>query len=134
MAIVRMGQVRASGLAVKLIHGARQVELVNNELHAGRQGAVGLYTANPPEERRQVRDILIKGNQVLANGLPTVVLDGQGAWAPLAIQLQDNEYLVTDCSRPSLACPAAQCMVNGDRRVKIADGSLCEAAAPRGRI
>ena len=127
-------QVRASGLAVKLIHGARQVELVDNELHAGRQGAVGLYTANPPEERRQVRDILIKGNRIIAEGHPPVALDSQGPWPPLAITLQDNEYRVTDCSRPPLVCAVAQCTVQGDRRVKIVDASLCEATAPRGRI
>jgi hypothetical protein len=124
---VRHNRIEASSVAIKLIHGARNSEVLGNEIHGGRLGAIGIYTAKPAVEERQVRSITVRENQIHSGRRPPLQVDSHGTWAPSEISLQDNTYWVADCGVPAPHCPSGQCRAHGESQRTYSNNAFCAA-------
>lgn len=120
-------RIRAQSLAVKLIHGASQIELLDNELQTGTLGAVALYSARPPLPERQVRDVLIQRNRLRVNGQTAIHIDAQQPWAPTGVVLRANRYELADCASARPSCVAPQCQSADEQRVLAPGFEVCPA-------
>lgn len=121
-------RLQAIGTVVKLIHGARSVEIRDNQITAsGRALAVGLFRATPDEEARQVRDIVIERNRfrVAESGRPNINVDAEGAHPPKSIVIRDNIFDVAQCSQQVVSCLRNQCAESSNRRRRSADNVEC---------
>jgi hypothetical protein len=120
--------ISATGLTVKLIHGANHLEFARNEFIGGQRGNVGLYSAVPPEARRQVHDIQIHDNLLRAGPKINVLVDGKEPFAPTGIVLSNNRPALAQCGDAIARCPPGQCEAHNEQRLTLSGLQACAQA------
>jgi Pectate lyase superfamily protein len=120
--------VSARSLPVKLIHGASRIDVLNNDLQAGRFGAIGLYSARPAVVERQVRDVRIQGNRLRGSAGPLILIETRDALSPMGVTLRSNRHEVPDCALPVPACVVGRCSASGERRMLAKTALVCPGA------
>ncbi|HSW07414.1 hypothetical protein [Aquabacterium sp.] len=120
-------RVAAHSLALKLIHGAQQIVVRNNELQPGPGGrGVGIFSARPAEAQRQVHDVLIEHNRIGAGPVRRVAVhvDDSGEFPPLRVSLRHNRFDTPDCKHAALRCAAPACAA-ADNTQQTQSGAAC---------
>ena len=110
--LIQENRVAATSRTLKIIHGASNIEVTHNTFRPGpRAYAIGIFKANPPEARRQVRDIRILDNRIeMADGKHAGIhVDGEGQYLPMGIVLKRNTFVLSDCNQQTVACAGNQC-------------------------
>jgi polygalacturonase len=126
---VRGNRLTAAGSGVKLIHGAREIVIADNEFVMGPRGtAIGLYRAVPAEERRQVKDVRIEGNKfhLQAGQRFGVLVDESREMEPTGIVLRRNQFFVGECRQEAVRCSARQCKSDGNDKSRGRGGQHCQ--------
>jgi len=125
---VRGNVVKGGSSALKLIHGAQNVDVVGNTLVAGPGGqAINIYRAFQDEERRQVRSVKIERN-VLDMSLGAkagVIVEQQGRFPPVDITLRNNKFLMGECRVPAIHCSQSQCQQEANAKLQARGGAAC---------
>jgi hypothetical protein len=126
--VVRGNRVAAHSVALKLIHGAREIVAVDNQLTPGPNGrAIGLFGAAPEQAQRQVRDVRIERNvmDLSAGSRAGVHVDADRSYSPQAIELRQNVFIVRDCKQVAMACTKSQCTTSGNRTLSSQTRAAC---------
>jgi hypothetical protein len=121
---IRRNRLAGRSLALKLIHGARDIDIADNNLHAGRIAAVGVFRAPHAAQTGLVEDIRVRGNQVHAGPGRAYVIDS-GTDAPQSVVLEDNVERVARCDRVDTRCAEPGCIERGTRRLQASSGAAC---------
>jgi hypothetical protein len=115
---VRRNAIGGREQAIKLIHGAQQIKIFENEIVGGLSIAgIGIWRGG--EEKRQVHDIKISGNiiDVRDTDKAAIVVDRRGPFPPMGIVIEKNRILVEKCDRPDVYCTASQCIQIGNEKL-----------------
>ena len=120
--------IRASGLGIKLIHGARRITVRGNRIDGEpRLGGIAAYSVRGrygPE--RRVGDIRIIDNvfDLGSRAGPAIRIDDRPRFPPLNVTLRDNSIRLPDCNRTAIACATGQCVEAGNSK-RGPDGADC---------
>jgi hypothetical protein len=126
--VIKNNKLGARGLAIKLIWGARNTEITDNEIMGRmRYAGIGLFQRGKPAD--QVKNIRIFNNVIdMRSGINTVPrISGQGdcnnllelvpgicveskqPYPPVAIRIERNRFLVRRCIQTAIDCEKNQC-------------------------
>jgi len=93
--------------AIKLIHGARDIQILQNHI-TGKPSisGVGIWTSG--EEGRRVEDIRISHNvfDMRYTTKPGIFVDRTGAYPPSKVIIEENRFLVNSCAFEAVSCDA----------------------------
>ncbi len=118
--VVRDNILSGTQLSIKLIHGARGIEITGNQINgAPRYGAIGAFTANTESgAERQVRDIAITRNEFDLRGSDkyAIVIDSREGFVPENITIRRNRFRLPACNHPAILCETGQCDRGGNKK------------------
>jgi hypothetical protein len=115
--LIEGNEVSAKERGIKLIHGARDSIIQANVISVYGKYAIssiGLFTANPEIEDRQVKNITIRNN-VTDNRFsdkPGIYVEESGKYPPVNIRIEGNRFVVGACDLPAIICNEARCAGN----------------------
>jgi len=109
--VVRNNRVEGSQLAIKLIHGARQVHIVGN-IFGGQPSiaAIAAYSSREDTDR-QVQDVWIIENEfdLAQSSVPAVLIDRDPTFTPQRLSIIGNRFSVPQCAQIAVNCGEGQC-------------------------
>jgi hypothetical protein len=123
---VRGNRIAATGLGVKLIHGARDIVVSDNVLTPGPKGrGIGLYRAHDPA--RQVKDVRIERNRIdmSASDREAILVDDVGELPPMGIAVRQNKFVMAQCQQEAVRCSPRQCKGENNDKVQARGGAAC---------
>ncbi|HEY0724195.1 MAG TPA: hypothetical protein VGD41_09465 [Pyrinomonadaceae bacterium] len=91
--------------AIKLIHGARDIQILNNHL-TGKPRIAGVGIWNATEEGRRVENIRLSRNvfDMRYTTVPGIFVERSGQFLPRNILIEENRFLVNACDREAVSC------------------------------
>ncbi len=112
--LVEGNTVSAKELGIKLIHGARSSTIQANVISVFGKYAIaniGLFKANPEEEDRQVKNIIIGANVIDTrfSDKPGIYVEESGKYPPINIKIEGNRFVMSKCSLPAILCNRDKC-------------------------
>jgi hypothetical protein len=126
---VRGNRLTSVGSGVKLIHGAREILIADNEFNmvGPKALAMPVFRATPAEESRRVRDIRIEGNRIhmQAGQRFGVLVDEANEMEPTGIVLRQNQFYVNECRQEAVRCSARQCRSDNNDKSRGRGGPHC---------